>query len=89
MEKVIYKYKLENLPIQSIEMPSNFKVVHVGEQERFLTFWAEVDISSPKEFRTFYIIMTGGYVESTWEYCGTVQMSFHGLVVHLYLLKNG
>ena len=41
----IYKYPLELNDAQMVLLPPNYKILHVGEQNRQLTMWAAVEPS--------------------------------------------
>lgn len=88
MNKVIYKYRLQNLPVEGILIPIGAKFLYLGEQDKYLTLWFEVEADVESVYCNFYLIMTGGYVPKNSKYLGTVQMSFHNLVAHVYMEKK-
>lgn len=83
MNKVVYKYGPLFVCEHQITIPADNKILHVGEQDGQMYFWAEVDPLTPIESRTFTIIGTGWAVPPDHEYRGTVVLR-SGYVWHLY-----
>lgn len=79
----IYKYRLEEVPINTIMIPEDAKILHVGLQEDAPHIWVEVDTSKLLTKRIFYTIGTGHAIPDTVStHVGTWQ---HGSYVwHLY-----
>ena len=59
MKKTIWKYQLETIDNQSIEIPINAKILTVQMQENIPCLWALVDPSAGKEIRHVEIFGTG------------------------------
>jgi hypothetical protein len=83
MNKVVYKYGPLFVCEQQILLPIDKKILHVGEEQDQIYFWAEVDLFNPTETRTFTIIGTGWAVPPDHDYRGTVVLQ-SGFVWHLY-----
>jgi len=58
MTRAIWKFTLK-LGDQSVEMPRNAKVVHVGAQGDNCCVWLEVAPKSARIARVFRVVMTG------------------------------
>ena len=60
--KIIYKYTLDRAGAesQSVEMPKNARILHVGGQGEKVCLWALVDTDHLNELRHFRIYPTGG-----------------------------
>ena len=76
MNRTIYKYRLDNVRRQVLELPRGHEVLKVDEQDGTLVLWALVDVDEPKERVVLWIFGTGFCVpESLVLYhLGTVQM---------------
>ncbi len=84
----IYKYRLDQneTSLQSIAMPADAKVLHVGEQYRELYVWALVNEHSTNVNYKFFVLGTGesiDHLEMNSKFVGSVQMS-NGLVWHVF-----
>ena len=81
--KTIYKYPIEITNKQIIEMPCNYKLLHVGlDPEGNPVLWAEVYTSSPTALVPIYVIGTGHPVPEETKHIGSfVQIPF---VWHVY-----
>lgn len=83
--KKIFKYKvpIDGTP-HTLQMPANYKVIHVGCQDgENVCFWAEVDPSSPEYSIGFWVLPTGATVpDGHWEHLGTAL--YGSYVWHLY-----
>lgn len=84
--KAIWKYKLEVLDEQTIEMPVNARILTVDNQYGDICLWAEVntDPDLVMEKRTIYIHGTGHQYMSHRRYIGSVQMYNGNLVFHVF-----
>lgn len=82
--RVIYKYELDIVDDQHVEMPSCAQLLHVAEQRGILTLWALVDTASKLCKRKIRVIGTGNPIGSgPGVYIGTVPMA-NGLVWHVF-----
>lgn len=58
--KTIYKYQLNIVDIQQIEIPSGSIILSVGKDPQGkVCAWAKVDTSASIEIRTLFIVGTG------------------------------
>ena len=83
--KKIYKYKLNQTEFQTIPIPVNGLIRHLGVQDNDICLWVEIETSCQYEDRTFMIIGTGYDILNnfkSYNYIGTVQISH--LVWHIY-----
>lgn len=80
----MYKYKLD-LGITTLTLPAAYTFRYVGEQDRKVYVWAEVNTSAPEREVRVQIIGTGHPMPKDSFYVGTVQMQ-NGLVWHVYEL---
>ncbi len=74
--KTIYKYLLANSPgPQTIRLPKNARVLHVGSQDEILMLWCMVDPNNASVTRRFEVFATGQKVDSVGlNYLGTTQV---------------
>ena len=80
--KVIYKYPLQIIGMQTITLPEDYGILTVGMQEGNLYLWAQGNPSTASVLVDFYIYGTGTYIHTPGNYVGTV---FQGpLVWHIY-----
>lgn len=83
---VIYKYPINLVPSQIIDMPEGARILSV--QTQFADrpcIWAFVDICNKLVGRVFYVIATGQSFDSkNMLYIGTFQLDGGALVFHLY-----
>jgi hypothetical protein len=91
--KKIYKYRLENLSSQEIEMPVEAEILSVQTQNDIPCIWALIDPRAALEKVTFEIIGTGyeipnviDGVEVDRKYVGTFQLSM--LVFHCFIASS-
>lgn len=85
MKTVIYKYPLRAVfgEPQEIRMPRFPRLLHFGQQNEDLFFWAEVAVESKDtEVITFTLRGTGHESEDGGIYLGTTQVG--PLVFHLF-----
>ena len=79
----IYKYKLDLVQSQEIELPGNHKILSVQLQDGNLCLWAKIVESEPRLY-TFYIYGTGHPIpDGNLEYLDTVMIN--GLVWHIFI----
>lgn len=84
--KTVYKYTIEPVPGQIIEMPEGAEILCVQTQYGDnICIWAAVDPKAPSVRRAIEILVTGGTVVSIdGKYIGTVQLIGGTLVLHVY-----
>lgn len=74
----IFKYELELIDKQTIDLPTNHQVLSVGVQNNKIMLWVKIDPQSPPTRETFYIIGTGNSMPENCSkysnFIGTVQM---------------
>lgn len=87
--KTIFKYNLDLIDKQEVEIPANGKILHFGLQDlESLCIWVLIDPANSKEKRHFKIYGTGRSIyDESENYIGTVITSF-GLVWHLFEVNN-
>lgn len=85
MAKKIFKYQIETLDNQTIEMPRGAEILHLDLQNNIPCIWALVDDKNPKEKREFLVVGTGHEIDYNIEfnYVGTYQLMSGGLVFHV------
>ena len=87
MAKSIWKYGLELVPQQTIEMPQGAEFLSIQEQYGSLCLWAIVTPGSDKELRTVAVVGTGhdcGYSKDS--HIDTVQQG--AFVWHFFEVKG-
>ena len=88
--KTIWKYALDPMRTESIEMPIGSKILHVAGQHGLVCFWAEIPErpeDGPSESRTFFVTGTGHPLpngESVVQHVGTAFTQIGALVWHVY-----
>jgi hypothetical protein len=85
--KQIYKYKLENIDEQSVEMPAGAKILTVQVQYGNPVIWAICDTEAEKtETRVFRIYGTGHDIDESVSdtYIGSYQLYSGQFVGHLF-----
>ena len=88
MKKSIWKFQLEVLDMQEVQMPKGAKILTAQAQGDIPCLWAEVDAEEKvMEIRTIEIIGTGHTVEdANRQYIGTVQLYLGAFIWHIYEL---
>lgn len=89
MANTVWKYTLDLLRSNTIEIPKDGKVLTVGEQQGTLCIWVKVDDSLEKEQRIFKIFGTGHLIPdygSNLQYINSVQID--SLVFHVFEFLN-
>lgn len=85
----VYKYTIENLGENEIEVPENFKPLSVQDQQGTLCLWAMVEVDSPKCKRVVHVIGTGFDISEGRHfhlvYLGTVQQRGGEFVWHVFI----
>ena len=87
MKSVIYKFKLELTPTQTIEVHGN-KVLHVGLQGNDICLWMQVESFEHKHKQEFRCFETGEvFDENGLEYMGTVVLPNES-VYHFFWVRR-
>jgi len=73
MAKVIYKYAIERLHDNVLEMPTGAEFLHVDVQDGRAVAWFMIDTTAPLSDRGFEIIGTGQAIPQGRKYLGTYQ----------------
>jgi len=82
-QQVIWKYSLEGIGRQRVDMPVGAKVLSVQMQDNALTVWALVNDRAKVLPRTFLVTGTGHEGEfDNMRHVGTVQL--RGFVWHVF-----
>lgn len=83
--KSIWKFSLDIVHIQTIEMPAGAEILCTQVQGGVLCIWALVDPRAKLECRVLNVIGTGHPVDDApKKYIGTAQMSDGRLVWHVF-----
>lgn len=83
--KTIYKYTLSS-PQNEVDLPREFKILHLALQNEIPCLWAEVDDIKPLIRMTVTFYGTGHIVpDNAGNYIGTVLMHDGSLVFHAYI----
>jgi hypothetical protein len=83
--KSIWKYPLNLVSEQSVDMPQGAQMLTVQMQHEQPHIWALVDPASPKVGRFVMIYGTGhGIPDDTGRYVGTFQLADGDLVFHVF-----
>lgn len=59
MNNVVWKYPLDLIDIQKINMPAGARILSVDNQKGILCLWAMVNEENPEQLRTIEIVGTG------------------------------
>lgn len=83
---VIWKFALNPVKEQTLQMPAGAKVLHVAVQYDNLYLWAQCDTDVPKEDRSFLIFGTGHEVDDSkvGDYLGTGMIYGGQIVCHVF-----
>lgn len=85
--QAIWKFPLEVIGKQEIDIPKGAKILTVQTQFNTPCIWAICDINVPKEKKTINMIRTGhGHDYIHGEYIGTTQVAEGRLVWHFFIL---
>jgi len=86
MAKTIWKYPLRTIDGQDLSMPIGAEILTVQIQYDIPCLWAVVDDARPKEDRHIEIYGTGHEMRplTSRKYIGTYQLTFEGLVFHVF-----
>ena len=84
--KKIFKYELEVVANQEIEMPGGAEILCVQSQKKIMCLWAVVDPEMATQTRKIRIHGTGHDIPDTdsLSYIGTVQMLDGQLIWHVF-----
>lgn len=87
MMKMIWKYSIAVEGLQTLFVPEEAKLLHVGEQQGIITLWFELDPVRITESRRFCVYGTGWNMpDDHGEYAGTVFIG--AFVWHVYEVKG-
>lgn len=80
----IFKQKLDIKDIQTVQLPQDFKILHLGVQQGVPTIWYECTAEMPLVYLDIYCFGTGYLMDNlpAMDYIGTVQID--GFVWHYY-----
>lgn len=81
----VYKYPIEIVDEQMIEMPENAHALSVQMQRDKLCIWALVNPERKNKKRRVRIVGTGNDASDVFQYLGTVQMFNGNLVWHVFI----
>lgn len=90
MKQVIYKYKLDLAPIQSLELPKGSEILTLNVVNEDPYVWVLInDINAEKEIINFQTIGTGheANVNQESEYLGTYFLNNGSFVAHVFTYK--
>lgn len=85
-EERVFKYELDIIGLQHVDLPLNADILHFGEQNGKLCMWAKVNtLEVSKETHHIRIFGTGHpmHYQHNLEHLQTVQMA-DGLVWHIF-----
>lgn len=83
--RTIFKTKLDICDFQTVELPQDFKILHLGMQDGVPCIWYECTSDMPLVHLDIYCFGTGYVMDNMpagTEYIGTVQSD--GFVWHFY-----
>jgi len=84
----IFKYVLQEVDVQTVEMPVRAQILSVQECRDQLCLWALVDDNSGLEYRTIAVVGTGNQMPDfdnhTLQFIGTAQRYAGQLVWHVF-----
>ena len=86
--RTIFKTKLDICDSQTVELPQDFRILHLGMQDGVPCIWYECDSGKPLVHLDIYCFGTGHRIPDCstpglyTEYIGTVQ--YAGFVWHYY-----
>jgi len=72
----IFKQKLDIKDIQTVQLPQDFKILHLGVQQGVPTIWYECTAEMPLVYLDIYCFGTGYRMDNlpAMDYIGTVQI---------------
>lgn len=89
MARRVYEYRLSGMPFEEVFLSRSAKFLDIGEIDKRIVLWYEIDTANIEmDCFNYYILMTSDIIPDNSEYIGTVQMSFHDLVAHVYREKK-
>lgn len=86
--KTIWKYEMERIHEQVVNLPAGAVPLSVQMQRGRYCLWALVDSDHGRETEACRVVMHGtgrALPEDPGQYLGTIQDFLHGLVVHVFL----
>jgi hypothetical protein len=86
MPRTIWKFPLQVVEEQALQMPIGAKVLHVGTQGNIASIWAEVDPTAELEKRWIYMFGTGHSLPAlrAAKHLGTFMMHDGTVVYHVF-----
>lgn len=87
VNKTIWKFELESIDFQKIEMPIDSEILTIQIQKETLCLWAVVNPEAEKETRRFQVIGTGHQIiveGNIRNYIGTYQLYHGDLIFHVF-----
>ena len=77
-ERRVFKYALEIMDYQPVDMPFGADILCVQSQRGKPCIWALVNPNNPTQTRRFHIVETGRLIEDTGleKYIGTAQIMY-------------
>lgn len=83
--KTIYKYALENVPVQQITLPFNSQIISVQAQLDRIVLWAIVwTENSLTDVHTIKLYETGKPIEDNIRFLGTCQLFNGNYILHAF-----
>lgn len=82
--RTIFKTKLDICDFQTVELPQDFKILHIAKQNGVPCIWYECNHDMPLVYLDIYCFGTGYRMDNlpAMVYIGTVQID--GYVWHFY-----
>lgn len=91
--KTVWKYKVELVDVQNIEMKQGAEILVLQKQgnrhEDEIYIWCIVDTDAPTEVNTFHLIPTGTEILENTKYIGTLWLMNGSYVLHMFEGKKG
>lgn len=85
--RAVWKFQLDVLDQQKVEMPKDASIIHLEAQGQKPCLWALVDPEQEKEERLFHMFGTGHVLDDDIEgldYIGTFQILNGSFVGHIF-----
>jgi len=87
MQRTIWKFPLDTIDNQDIEMPSDYELLAVQVQNGSPQLWALVDPETPPKAVSIRIVGTGHRIlDEKIKYVGSYQLLHGALVYHCFEL---
>lgn len=91
MAKVVYKYPLKVLGVQTVTLPGMHEILTIQEQNGMPQLWALVDTESTFTSERTILIAGTGYelpVDKYLDYISTFQLHGGSLVFHVFVIRR-